>query len=61
MLLINKTKSICPECIKKLDADIVQDNNQVYMLKKCKKHGNFRILLSKDPAYYKEIFGAQCP
>ena len=54
MLLINKTKSICPKCVKEIDVEIIDNNNKVYMLKKCPKHGIFKVLLSKDADYYKK-------
>jgi len=52
--IIKKTKSVCPKCTVKLDSRIIEENNKVYMLKKCKKHGTFKVLLSKDRDYYKK-------
>ena len=47
MLLINKTKSTCPKCVKEINAKIIDNNNKIHMLKKCSKHGTFKVLLSK--------------
>ncbi|MFH1641573.1 MAG: radical SAM protein [Nanoarchaeota archaeon] len=55
MQLIRKTHSVCPTCIKKIEADIVQENNKIYMFKECKDHGKFKILLSKKALYYREL------
>jgi len=52
--LIKKNKSLCPKCTAKLDSRIIEENNKIYMIKKCKKHGKFKILISKDTDYYKE-------
>jgi len=52
---LRKTKSVCPTCIKKIGAKIIEENGKVYMLKKCKKHGRFKVLLSKHPSYYKKL------
>ena len=55
MKLIRKTKSVCPKCIKKIKADIVEENGKIFMQKKCKKHGRFKVLLSNKPPYYKKL------
>jgi len=55
MEIIRKTKSVCPKCIKKIDAKIVEEDKKVYMLKECKKHGKFKILLSNHTKQYKEL------
>ena len=52
MQFIKKTKSVCPKCTAKIDSKIIEKNNKIYMTKKCKKHGIFKILLSKDAKYY---------
>lgn len=55
MKIIRKTKSVCPVCIENLDADIIEEDNIAYMLKNCSKHGKFKILLSEDSQFYKEV------
>ncbi|MFI2744289.1 radical SAM protein [Zhouia sp. PK063] len=49
------TISLCPECLKRIDAKIVFENNNVYMLKRCPEHGNSKILIADDVNYYKNI------
>lgn len=49
------TISLCPVCLKRIDAKIVFEGNQVFMLKRCAEHGNFRVLIADDAAYYKNI------
>jgi uncharacterized radical SAM superfamily Fe-S cluster-containing enzyme len=53
--IIRNTWSVCPKCIRKIKADIIEENGKVYMFKKCKKHGSFKILLSSYSKWYKEL------
>jgi len=55
MQIIRKTKSVCPKCIKKIKADIVEEEGKVYMFKICQKHGRFKVLLSNKPPHYKKL------
>jgi uncharacterized radical SAM superfamily Fe-S cluster-containing enzyme len=48
----NFTNSLCPKCLKVIQAKIILQNNKVYMLKTCPEHGAMRTLLSSDAAYY---------
>ncbi len=49
------TISLCPECLKRIDAKIVFENNNVFMLKRCPEHGNTKVLIADDVEYYKNI------
>lgn len=49
------TLSLCPECLQRVDAKIVFENGNVYMLKRCKEHGNSKVLIADDIEYYKNI------
>lgn len=42
--VIDKTRSICPECLKILDADIFERDGKVFIRKRCSKHGSFEDL-----------------
>src|SRR5713101_2240074 len=48
----NFTNSLCPKCLKVIQAKIILQNNKVYMLKTCPEHGAMRTLVSSDAAYY---------
>ena len=50
--LIKTTTSICPECLEKIPADVVEKDNKVFMLKSCKSHGDFSALLASDVRHY---------
>ena len=49
------TLSLCPECLKRVDAKIVFENDKVYMLKNCPEHGRSKVLIADDVEYYKNI------
>ncbi|TCI93527.1 radical SAM protein [Tenacibaculum sp. M341] len=49
------TLSLCPECLKRVDAKIVFEEGKVYMLKRCPDHGNSKVLIADDIEYYKNI------
>lgn len=49
------TISLCPVCLKRVDAKIVFEDNQVFMLKKCNEHGLSKVLIATDIEYYKNI------
>jgi uncharacterized radical SAM superfamily Fe-S cluster-containing enzyme len=52
MNTIKNTKSICPECLKVLDATIFEDAGKVYIKKECPEHGSFQELYWSDYDQY---------
>ncbi|HEX7844261.1 MAG TPA: radical SAM protein [Chitinophagaceae bacterium] len=49
------TVSLCPHCLKRVDAKIVFEDDNVFMLKNCPQHGFQKVLIADDVAYYKNI------
>ena len=49
------TLSLCSQCLRRVDAKIVFDDGNVYMLKRCPVHGPERVLVATDIEYYKRI------
>ncbi len=49
------TLSLCPECLRRVDAKIVFEKGNVYMLKRCKEHGHSKVLIADDIEYYKNL------
>jgi uncharacterized radical SAM superfamily Fe-S cluster-containing enzyme len=49
---IKNTKSICPECLKVLDATIFEEDGRVYIKKECQEHGAFQELYWSDYDQY---------
>jgi uncharacterized radical SAM superfamily Fe-S cluster-containing enzyme len=48
-----KIESICPECMDKIDAEIIERDDEVWMEKTCKEHGFFKDKLSSSAKWYK--------
>lgn len=51
-VLHESTRSICPECIEPIDAEILIGDGKVWMRKSCGDHGVFESLLSSDSQMY---------
>ncbi len=49
------TISLCPVCLKRIDAKIVFEEGKVYMLKTCPDHGFHKVIIATDIEYYKNI------
>lgn len=49
------TVSLCSQCLRRVDAKIVFENGNVYMLKNCIDHGFQKVLIATDIPYYKNI------
>ena len=49
------TLSLCPQCLRRIDAKIVFEDTNVYMLKSCPDHGFSKVLIATDIDYYKNI------
>ena len=49
---IKDTKTVCPECLKVLDASIFEDNDKVIIKKECPEHGLFQELYWSDYEQY---------
>ncbi len=54
-MLLKKTQSICPECFKELEAEIISENNKVFLTRKCSKHGIFKAKISSDVKYFSSL------
>src|SRR5260370_12647946 len=46
------TRSICPNCRKVIDAQVILRNKKVYMRKRCPECGPFEALVYSDPEAY---------
>lgn len=49
------TISLCPECLKRVGAKIIIEDESVFMTKRCPDHGFFKTKIASDVHYYKEI------
>lgn len=51
-LVVKKTKSLCPECLKIISADIIEEKGKIILKKRCLKHGNFHDIYWADAKLY---------
>lgn len=49
---IKQTKSLCPVCLKKIEATVYQRGSAVFMDKECDQHGRYTALLASQRRHY---------
>lgn len=49
---LKTTTSLCPSCLETIDAEVFARNDEVWMDKRCPRHGPFSARLSGDPRHY---------
>ena len=49
------TLSLCSTCLRRVEAKIGFEDDQVFMLKRCPEHGLEKVLIATDVEYYKSI------
>ncbi|HHY59246.1 MAG TPA: radical SAM protein [Clostridia bacterium] len=59
--VIDKTQSVCPVCLRVVEAQIFTLNNKVYMEKNCAAHGRFTVYLWPDAEHYRWMASFQIP
>jgi uncharacterized radical SAM superfamily Fe-S cluster-containing enzyme len=55
MKTIKQTQSLCPECLKVLDAEIYEEDGKVYIKKECPEHGAYNELYWSDYEQYERV------
>ena len=53
--VLRKTRSVCPICVEPIDAVVAQIGDEIYLVKTCPDHGEARVLLSRDPGYFRDL------
>jgi hypothetical protein len=53
--LPSSTQSVCPVCLKVIDAQLYQQDGQVLMTKSCDIHGRFNELISSDAEFFLKL------
>lgn len=48
------TNSICSTCLRKVEAKVIFQEGNVYLLKSCMQHGREKVLISTDIEYFKK-------
>lgn len=53
-MVIKRTRSLCPECLRPVDAEVFEDEGRVLIRKECPEHGNFEgVYWSNSEVYHK--------
>ena len=52
MDVVAKTGSLCPQCLAKIAARIVTDDEQVYLEKECPHHGHYKTVIWRGAGHY---------
>lgn len=50
---IKYTSSVCPQCLKYLDAEVTGEQDGVFLSRTCSEHGVFRNMVERDIRFYK--------
>jgi len=57
--LIKTTESICPRCLKKIPADLVEEDGRILIKKVCPEHGRFEEVYWGDAESYRRVMRFQ--
>jgi uncharacterized radical SAM superfamily Fe-S cluster-containing enzyme len=52
---MSETKSICPECQKKIDAQLREVNGKINITKRCPEHGEFKAIHWQSPPIFEHM------
>jgi uncharacterized radical SAM superfamily Fe-S cluster-containing enzyme len=53
--LLKKTRSLCPECLKVIEAEVVEEDGKALIRKECPEHGKFEDVYFSDAEVYKRF------
>jgi uncharacterized radical SAM superfamily Fe-S cluster-containing enzyme len=51
---IGHTTSLCPVCFDRLDSQIVEEGDEVFLEKTCREHGKWRVIIWRGDPLYKD-------
>jgi uncharacterized radical SAM superfamily Fe-S cluster-containing enzyme len=51
---IRYTESVCPNCLRRVSAELREEGNKVYMVKTCPEHGTFQVPVWVGPPHFHE-------
>lgn len=55
MRVIRTTKTICPQCARKIEGQVILDGGRVYLDRICPEHGAYRFMLSRHSEDYADL------
>jgi uncharacterized radical SAM superfamily Fe-S cluster-containing enzyme len=60
-VFLELTRSICPVCKTTVDAEVNARDDQVFLRKRCREHGEFEARVYGDARMYLDISGSTSP
>ncbi|MBC7119555.1 MAG: radical SAM protein, partial [Methanobacteriaceae archaeon] len=54
-MVIKKTNSLCPVCLKKIKAEVLEESEKVIIRKECPEHGIFENVYWSDKKAYERF------
>ncbi|MCP1102085.1 putative radical SAM superfamily Fe-S cluster-containing enzyme/SAM-dependent methyltransferase [Aequitasia blattaphilus] len=60
-MILHKTKSLCPICLKRIDASYESKGDEVWFRKECKEHGFYEVLFWKGVENFQEKRNLHAP
>ncbi|UGV41463.1 radical SAM protein [Methanococcoides orientis] len=60
-IITRSSKSVCPECLKVIDCQMILHENKVFLLKNCDEHGSFETLVYSDAKAYLDALKSNKP
>ncbi len=61
MNIIGETHSLCPQCLEKIPAKKIVEDDKVYLEKSCAQHGNYRTLIWRGAKHYIDLYKFSTP
>lgn len=59
---VEKTVSLCPQCLRRIPAERVAEKGNIYLKKSCPEHGDFKTLYWQDAKLYRDWgYGEEVP
>ncbi len=55
--VIRTTESLCPRCLKKIPAELVEEDGEIKIKKNCSEHGNFEDTYWGNAGHYSRVMG----
>jgi len=56
---LKETKSLCPECLRIIPAELIEENGRVKIKKRCSEHGEFEEIYWNNAEHYKWVMRFQ--
>ncbi len=61
MQILNKTRSVCPHCLKNIEAEIIENNDEIQIHKTCPEHGDFKSVIWRSLPKYTDWIQLNSP